>query len=115
MIIFNVFFLCWESLETLRKYAKGGFVLVRRCVQNYQVPGSDLIIEKGVNVVVPSHQIQRDPEYFNDPEEFDPDRFSPERKNSFPPEAYMPFGIGPRLCIGKFFRLIYLFTKISKT
>ncbi len=44
--------------------------------------------------------IQRDPEYFDDPETFDPDRFGPERKASIRKVSYKPFGAGPRQCMG---------------
>lgn len=44
-----------------------------------------------------------DPNYFPDPEKFDPDRFSPENKGNIVSGTYLPFGQGPRVCLGKNF------------
>jgi len=44
---------------------------------------------------------QRDPRWFDEPEAFRPDRF--ERADAWPRGAYLPFGLGPRACIGKSF------------
>ncbi len=45
------------------------------------------------------------PDFWNNPEGFDPERFNPENSANRPPYAYFPFGGGPRLCIGRDFAL----------
>jgi len=69
---------------------------------DYKVPGTDLVIPKGVLVSMPTYSIQRDEEYYPDPEKFDPERFSAEEKSKRHPMTFQPFGHGPRNCIGKY-------------
>lgn len=77
--------------ESLRKYTPGN-VLMRRCTKDYKVPGTNLTIEKGKYVFLPMLAIHNDPEYFPDPEEFNPDRFSPENERKRNPFTFLPFG-----------------------
>ena len=50
--------------------------------------------------------MHRNPEYFPDPEKFDPDRFTPEREKRIPRNAYLPFGVGAHICVGNHFALL---------
>ena len=50
--------------------------------------------------MVPIYSIHRDPTIWPNPEKYDPERFSPEAKQSRDPYLYLPFGSGPRNCIG---------------
>lgn len=91
--------------ETLRKYP-GGFIVVRQCVKDYKIEAKkdnekDFTVEKDCLITVPVSGIHRDPNYFPEPDRFDPDRFSEENKGNIVSGSYMPFGSGPRNCIGK--------------
>lgn len=87
-------------LETLRKYPPLPYVN-RKCVENYTVPDTTIEIENGTLLFLSILGLHRDPDYFPDPEKFDPERFSSENRDRILPFTYMPFGEGPRVCIGK--------------
>lgn len=50
---------------------------------------------------IPVAAIHHDPQYYTNPKKFEPERFSDENKSKINPSAYLPFGTGPRNCIGK--------------
>ncbi|NP_001352670.1 cytochrome P450 6a13-like precursor [Lucilia cuprina] len=85
--------------ETLRKYSVTPH-LVRKCVKDFQIPNTDLVLQKGLRVIIPLDSIHNDPDYYPEPEKFKPERFLPEEVQNRHPCAYMPFGDGPRNCIG---------------
>jgi cytochrome P450 len=60
----------------------------------------------GTLLVLSPYTLHRRPEYFPDPERFDPERFAPGREEALPRMAYMPFGDGPRVCLGNHFALL---------
>jgi cytochrome P450 len=60
----------------------------------------------GTLLVLSPYTLHRRPEYFPDPERFDPDRFAPGKEEALPRMAYMPFGDGPRVCLGNHFALL---------
>lgn len=65
-----------------------------------------VLIEVGTAIIIPTYALHHDPEYFPDPEKFDPERFSDENKQNIKPYAYQPFGIGPRSCIASRFAIM---------
>ncbi|XP_073965059.1 cytochrome P450 6B7-like [Choristoneura fumiferana] len=84
--------------EGMRLYPSLGF-LARRCVSTYTLPGSAVTIDAGVGVIVPIHALQTDPKYFEQPEQFRPERFGV--AGDIANHVYLPFGEGPRACIGE--------------
>jgi cytochrome P450 len=63
-------------------------------------------IPQGSLVVVSPYATHRHPEFWPNPEGFDPERFLPESESKRPRYAYFPFGGGPRVCIGNFFSIL---------
>jgi cytochrome P450 family 6 len=90
--------------ETLRKYPVVTF-LDRMCSSDYTLPSASgngtVILPKGTGVYIPILALHHDPQYFPDPDKFDPERFTEENKQNRPNYTYLPFGEGPRMCIGK--------------
>uniref|UniRef100_A0A2L2Y8V1 Cytochrome P450 3A11 n=1 Tax=Parasteatoda tepidariorum TaxID=114398 RepID=A0A2L2Y8V1_PARTP len=85
--------------ETLRLYPPVMRVC-RRAEKEYNLGETGINIQKGVVVLLPILALHRDPKYYPDPEKFDPDRFSDEEVAKRDPNTYLPFGHGPRTCIG---------------
>ncbi|KAI4456043.1 cytochrome p450 [Holotrichia oblita] len=85
--------------ETLRKYPPVALIN-RICTETYQVPYTTLTLEKGTLVGISVLGLHRDPDYYPDPDKFDPERFSDENKGKLVAGTYLPFGDGPRVCIG---------------
>lgn len=93
--------------ETLRKYPVTGQI-VRVSEERYTFPGTNITIDKGTPVMVPMAALHEDPKYFKNPTAFRPDRFLGDNKNNIQPCTYLPFGEGPRHCIGKIFFFLLL-------
>jgi len=78
----------------------------RACTQDYKIPGTDIHLKPGEELFINIIGFHRDPNHFPNPDEFNPDNFSEEAKESRHPYAYMGFGHGPRNCLGMRFALI---------
>lgn len=85
----------------------------RICTKDYRIPGTDVLIEKGTSVVIAPFSLQRDEKYYPNPNNFDPARFSSENKSgkTSVDMPYLPFGDGPRACIG--IRMAKLAVKVA--
>ncbi|XP_046734957.1 uncharacterized protein LOC124404668 [Diprion similis] len=96
--------------ETLRKYP-AATILNRECTAEINLPETGLHVEKGIAIIIPVYGIHHDPEIYPNPEIFDPERFTEENIASRHPYTYLPFGEGPRNCIGMGFGLVQ--TKVA--
>ncbi|MCA9606977.1 MAG: cytochrome P450 [Myxococcales bacterium] len=89
--------------ETLRRWPPA-FTFMRTCVEDTEIGG--YAIEKGMDVSMVPYATHRDPRFFEDPETFDPERFLGERGEAIDRYAWIPFGGGPRVCVGNAFALM---------
>lgn len=91
--------------ESLRKYPPAPMVN-RVCGVDYKVPGTDITWDKGIGVIIPIYAIHHDPQIYPKPDVYDPERFTPEEEAKRHPCSFIPFGSGPRTCIGMRFALV---------
>ena len=89
--------------EAMRLYP-GGFTIGRQAIRDVQI--GDRTIPAGAWVMISPYSVHRNPRIFPDPERFDPERFAPQNEQKLPRAAYIPFGIGPRTCIGGQFAIM---------
>lgn len=71
------------------------------CTKDWKVPGENLVIEKGMSVIIHITSIHRDIDYWEHPDEFYPEHHDEEHRSKRHPFAYIPFGEGKRKCVGK--------------
>ena len=88
--------------EAMRLYPPVPF-LSRAAVEDDRVAG--FRVPRGTLVVIAPWVLQRHRRLWSDPDAFDPDRFMPGRREAIDRFAYLPFGAGPRVCIGASFAL----------
>nr|XP_018917270.1 PREDICTED: cytochrome P450 6B7-like [Bemisia tabaci] len=98
--------------ETARLYPNTS-ALTRECTEDFTPAGTDYHFKKGELIIVDSYSIHRDPEYFENPDKFDPDRFNPENRDSKSVDAFLGFGKGPRKCPGSNVGLLLASTLIG--
>ena len=79
-------------------------LMSRQAVAETQLAGQ--AVKPGTSLVMPIYAIHRHRKRWDDPDAFDPERFAPEREAKIPRYQYMPFGAGPRICIGNAFAMI---------
>nr|CAH7721220.1 unnamed protein product [Callosobruchus chinensis] len=96
--------------ETLRKWPLAVFT-DRVCTKPYTIqptkPGEKPVqLSVGQNLLMPVYGIHHCYKYYPHPERFDPERFNDENKDRISPYTYIPFGLGPRNCIGNRFALL---------
>lgn len=106
--------------ETLRMYPPATRI-ERQCTQDYPLTIDahgrtyNLKIKKGDTVRFPIYAIHHDEKYYPNHEAFEPERFLPENKDKLTPYTYLPFGGGPRNCIGMRFALLEAKLALAKS
>jgi len=83
--------------ESMRLYPPA-YGFSRRALKDVEIDG--YLVPTNWIVLLAPYTMHRREEFFPQPETFDPERFTPEREKLLPRYAYMPFGAGPRICIG---------------
>ena len=89
--------------EGMRLYPPA-YAVGRECIEKDEILGQT-IPAKSV-FLLSIYALHQDPQYYPNPQKFDPDRFAPELVKQRPKLAYMPFGAGPRMCIGNHFAMM---------
>ncbi|XP_069702403.1 probable cytochrome P450 6a14 [Periplaneta americana] len=103
--IFEMEYLDKVVNETLRKYPPI-LTLTRECTKTTKIRGTNAVMKKGMQTLISVMGLHHDPKYYPDPDKFDPERFSEDQKSKRPHFTYLPFGEGPRICIGMRFGLM---------
>lgn len=100
----------WVIDESLRLrppvYGMGRRACVEDEVGGYRIPAES-------PVIVSPYVMHHHPAYWDRPEQFEPDRFAPERATTRPPFSYFPFGGGPHTCIGRHLAMTELVTIVA--
>ncbi|GJQ70345.1 hypothetical protein Trydic_g22779 [Trypoxylus dichotomus] len=96
--------------ESLRLHPPASF-LSKTCTTNFIFPPSnkiskEVMVEKDTPIIIPVYSLHHDSKYFPSPEKFDPDRFLESNKANIIRGSYLPFGEGPRLCVGIKFAIL---------
>ncbi|MDG1841404.1 MAG: cytochrome P450 [Crocinitomicaceae bacterium] len=89
--------------EAMRLYPPA-WLVDREAINDDEIDG--IKIKKGIPISCLIYSMHRHSDFWNKPNEFDPDRFSIENKKNHTPFSYIPFGGGPRLCIGNNFAMM---------
>jgi cytochrome P450 family 6 len=105
LTVLNLKYLDMVINETMRLHTPVGFVS-RVCTKEYAMPGTGLKIPVGSEIHILPASIHMDEQHYPDPTSFDPERFCKEARATRHPMAFMPFGQGPRACIGSRFPLL---------
>lgn len=95
-------------MEVLRVHSPA-VLIDRLCSKDFHLTDGDsvnVLIEKGDHIWIPIYCFHHNPKYFPDPERFDPERFNEENRKKIDQAHYVPFGMGPRACIGGRFALM---------
>lgn len=98
--------------ETLRYRPPAWMLTGRMALEEVDLDGHTL--KPGVRILISPFVVHHLPEYFPEPDRFDPDRFTKENEKKIPRGAYIPFGLGARVCIGEGFAIVEALLAIAK-
>ncbi len=96
--------------EALRLYPPV-FTIPRQVAQEHVLKGYKM--EKDQPLLVSVYGLHHHPDYWTNPEVFDPERFAPENQDKLVKNAYIPFGAGQRLCIGNQFAVLEIMSALA--
>lgn len=100
-------------LDEIQRLYPQQWLASRRALEDDEIGGYR--IPAGTDIFFSPYHAHRHPEFWDDPEEFRPDRFSAEEIAKRDRSAYLPFGSGPHLCIGNQFALTEMLLVIAST
>jgi len=95
---------CWQVFKEAMRLYPPAYATSRRALREVEIDGYR--VPEGWVVLLSPYTLHRREDYFPQPERFDPERFTPEREKQLPRYAYVPFGAGPRSCIGLYFAMM---------
>ena len=99
--------------EILRKYPPL-IRLERTSAADYKLANTNITLRAGQVVEIPIYAVHHSEKNYPEPERFNPDRFLPENKSKIKPYTFIPFGAGPRNCIGLKFALMEIKLGLAK-
>jgi cytochrome P450 len=95
---------CLQVFKEVMRLYPPAYLFSRRALRDVKIDG--YLVPRGMVVLLAPYILHRRAEYFPQPEEFKPERFSLESEKQLPRYAYLPFGAGPRICIGNHFAML---------
>ncbi len=101
-----------RTIREVLRTTPPAYAIPREALADDEIDG--VAIPKGATVFVATYYIHRHPEFWSEPDHFDPDRFLPERGEPRHPFAYLPFGLGGRRCVGEDFALLELRSVLAR-
>ncbi|GBP00730.1 Phylloquinone omega-hydroxylase CYP4F2 [Eumeta japonica] len=87
--------------------------LIQRTVEDeIAIKNGEYVLSAGTTVIIPLHGLHRDPRLWEDPDEADPGRFSPENVKQRDPDTFIPFSLGPMDCLGRVYAVSLIKTLV---